>query len=205
LHHLVASDSKFEYFGTGAFAVRLLRLDQKIGSGVPMSLKRVANVLGTDAMLFQEFCDRLRGRRQDADAVRGRAGGRGAGVLRPPGPNSPRLAPHGPFALSPRYGQSSGTDFPMPSRRRHRGASYGFSRLFRAHELRTQLRSAADQGGTTIVITSGELCKAIRNSGHSTEACCEAMQAEVKPGDDVLVSASGAGMTIRYRLPRTAQ
>jgi hypothetical protein len=24
-----------------------------------MSLKRVANVLGTDAMLFQEFCDRL--------------------------------------------------------------------------------------------------------------------------------------------------
>jgi hypothetical protein len=74
-----------------------------------------------------------------------------------------------------------------------------------AHELRTQLRSAADQGGTTIVITSGELCKAIRNSGHPTEACCEAMQAEVKPGDDVLVSASGAGMTIRYRLPRTAQ
>jgi hypothetical protein len=34
-------------------------LDQKIVSGVPMSLKRVANVLGTDAMLFQEFCDRL--------------------------------------------------------------------------------------------------------------------------------------------------
>ena len=24
-----------------------------------MTLKRVANVLGTDAMLFQEFCDRL--------------------------------------------------------------------------------------------------------------------------------------------------
>jgi hypothetical protein len=34
-------------------------LDQKIVSGVPMSLRRVANVLGTDAMLFQEFCDRL--------------------------------------------------------------------------------------------------------------------------------------------------
>jgi hypothetical protein len=56
---VVASDSKFEYFGTSAFAVRLLRLDQKIVSGVPMSLKRVANVLGTDAMLFQEFCDGL--------------------------------------------------------------------------------------------------------------------------------------------------
>jgi hypothetical protein len=31
------------------------------------------------------------------------------------------------------------------------------------------------------------------------------MLAEVKPGDDVLVSVSGAGMTVRYRLPRTAQ
>jgi hypothetical protein len=56
---VVASDQRFAYFGTAAFAVRLLRLDQKIASGVPMSLKRVANVLNTDAMLFQEFCDRL--------------------------------------------------------------------------------------------------------------------------------------------------
>jgi len=39
--------------------VRLLRLDQKIVSGVPMSLKRVANILNTDAMLFQEFTDRF--------------------------------------------------------------------------------------------------------------------------------------------------
>jgi hypothetical protein len=74
-----------------------------------------------------------------------------------------------------------------------------------AHELRTQLRSAAAQGATTIVITSGELCKSIRASGHWTRSCCEAMQAEVKPGDVVLVSASGAGMTIRYRLPRAAR
>jgi hypothetical protein len=74
-----------------------------------------------------------------------------------------------------------------------------------AHELRTQLRSAAAQGATTIVITSGELCKNIRMGNSSTQACCEAMQAEVKPGDDVLVAASGAGMTVRYRLPRTAQ
>jgi hypothetical protein len=74
-----------------------------------------------------------------------------------------------------------------------------------AHELRTQLRNAAVQGATTIVITSGELCKSIRDSGHSTQACCEAMQAEVQSGDDVLVSANGAGMTVRYRLPRTAQ
>jgi hypothetical protein len=34
------SDRRFAYFGTSAFAIRLLRLDQKIASGVPMSLKR---------------------------------------------------------------------------------------------------------------------------------------------------------------------
>ena len=39
--------------------MRLLRLDQKIVGGVPMSLKRVANILNTDAMLFQEFRDPL--------------------------------------------------------------------------------------------------------------------------------------------------
>jgi hypothetical protein len=74
-----------------------------------------------------------------------------------------------------------------------------------ALELRMQLRSADSQGATTIVITSGELCKNIRMGSSSTQACCEAMQAEVKPGDDVLVSAGGAGMTVRYRLPRTAE
>jgi hypothetical protein len=56
---VIASDQRFAYFGTVAFAVRLLRLDQKIASGVPMSLRRVANILNTDTMLFQEFCDRL--------------------------------------------------------------------------------------------------------------------------------------------------
>jgi hypothetical protein len=73
-----------------------------------------------------------------------------------------------------------------------------------AHELRTQLRSAADQGGTTIVITSGDLCNDIRMGNGSTLACTEAMLAEVKPGDVVLVSSSGAETIIRYRLPRTA-
>jgi hypothetical protein len=54
---VIASDRA--YFGTSAFAIRLLRLDQKIGSGVPMSLRCVANILDTDAMLFQEFSDRF--------------------------------------------------------------------------------------------------------------------------------------------------
>jgi hypothetical protein len=72
-----------------------------------------------------------------------------------------------------------------------------------AHELTSQLRHAAEQGATTIVITSGELCSFIRKAGNWTEACCEAMQAEVKPGDDVLVEQGrGSGMTVRYRLPR---
>jgi hypothetical protein len=39
--------------------VRLLRLDQKIACGAPMSLRRVAKILNTDATQFQEFCDRL--------------------------------------------------------------------------------------------------------------------------------------------------
>jgi hypothetical protein len=56
---VIPPDRGFAYFGTAAFTVRLLRLDQKIASGMPMSLKRVANILNTDAMLFQEFCDRL--------------------------------------------------------------------------------------------------------------------------------------------------
>jgi hypothetical protein len=56
---VIASDPRFAYFGTAAFAVRLQRLDQKIGAGVPMSLTRMANVLGTDAMLLQEFTDKF--------------------------------------------------------------------------------------------------------------------------------------------------
>jgi hypothetical protein len=56
---VISADSRFAYFASAAFTVRLLRLDQKIGSGVPMSLKRVANVLGTDPMLLQQFTDRF--------------------------------------------------------------------------------------------------------------------------------------------------
>jgi hypothetical protein len=44
----------------------------------------------------------------------------------------------------------------------------------------------------------------IRMGSSSTQACCEAMMAEVKSGDVVLVSSSGAETIVRYRLPRTA-
>jgi hypothetical protein len=41
---VIASDPRFAYFGTSAFAVRLQRLDQKIVSGVHVTLKRAANI-----------------------------------------------------------------------------------------------------------------------------------------------------------------
>lgn len=42
------------------------------------------------------------------------------------------------------------------------------------YELIAQLRSAASQGATTVVVNSTELCRSIRNASHSTLACCEA-------------------------------
>jgi hypothetical protein len=70
------------------------------------------------------------------------------------------------------------------------------------YELILQLRSAAAQGATKIVVNSSELCRSIRNGSHSTQACCEAMEAEIKPGDVVIEQRGGTGMTVRYLLPR---
>jgi hypothetical protein len=40
-------------------------------------------------------------------------------------------------------------------------------------------------------------------STHGMSFCCDAMQAEMKPGDTLLVERiHGARMTVRYRLPR---
>jgi hypothetical protein len=69
-------------------------------------------------------------------------------------------------------------------------------------ELITQLRSATAQGATTIVVNSTELCRAIRDANRWTQACCEAMQAEIKSGDVVIEQTSGTGLTVRYLLPR---
>jgi len=71
------------------------------------------------------------------------------------------------------------------------------------YELIAQLRNAAAQGATTVVVNSTELCRTIRNANHSTQACCEAMEAEIKPGDVVIEQNSGSGMTVRYLLPRS--
>jgi hypothetical protein len=70
------------------------------------------------------------------------------------------------------------------------------------YELIAQLQSAAAQGATTVVVNSTELCRSIRNANHSTQACCEAMEAEINSGDVVIEQRSGTGMTVRYLLPR---
>jgi hypothetical protein len=70
------------------------------------------------------------------------------------------------------------------------------------YELISQLRRGTAEGAATIVITSGDLCKSIRDANRWTQACCEAMKAEMKDGDAMIDERSGVVMTIRYRLPR---
>jgi hypothetical protein len=68
------------------------------------------------------------------------------------------------------------------------------------YELLAQLRRAASEGATMSVVTSAELCKSLPNGSRWSQACCDAMQAEINPGDEVLDKTSG--MTVRYLLPR---
>ena len=70
--------------------------------------------------------------------------------------------------------------------------------------LLAQLGRAATQGRIDLLINSGELCRSIRGSSGSASSCCDAMQEEFKLGDTLLLDrTNGAGMTVRYRLPRT--
>jgi hypothetical protein len=86
---VIASDRRFAYFGNSAFAIRLLRLDKKIVSGMPINLRRVANILDTAATLFQEFCDRF-SKYGDKTLTLSRTGRRGAGVFLMPVPQARR-------------------------------------------------------------------------------------------------------------------
>jgi hypothetical protein len=71
------------------------------------------------------------------------------------------------------------------------------------HELLAQLGRAATQGHIHVLVNSGELCRTIPRGSSWSASCCDAMQAEFKVGDTlVLDRANGAGMTIRYQLPR---
>ena len=71
------------------------------------------------------------------------------------------------------------------------------------HELLAQLGRATTQGHIDVLVNSGELCRSIPRGHSSSASCCDAMQAEFKLGDTmVLDRANGAGMTVRYLLPR---
>jgi hypothetical protein len=73
-------------------------------------------------------------------------------------------------------------------------------------ELLAQLGRAAKQGRFNILINSSDLFQSLGGYLGSTlglQRCFDAMQAEIKLGDTmVLDRASGAGMTVRYLLSR---
>ena len=70
-------------------------------------------------------------------------------------------------------------------------------------ELMAQLDRAAVYGRIDVLINSGELCRSIPTGSSWTAYCCDAMEAEMKAGDAlVLERVNGAGMTVRYLLPR---
>lgn len=74
-------------------------------------------------------------------------------------------------------------------------------------ELLAQMGRATAHGAIDMLVNSGELHRGLGGypgSVHGMPACCDAMQAEMKAGDVLLVeSANGAGMTVRYLLPRS--
>lgn len=72
--------------------------------------------------------------------------------------------------------------------------------------LLAQMDRATTGGRIDVLINSGELYRSLGGypgSTHGMPSCCDAMQAEMKLGDTmVLDRTSGAGMTVRYLLPR---
>jgi hypothetical protein len=75
-------------------------------------------------------------------------------------------------------------------------------------ELLAQMSRAFKGGLIDVLINARELHRSLGGypgSLHGMPYCCDAMQAELKPGDTLLVErTSGAGMTVRYRLPRVS-
>jgi hypothetical protein len=55
------------------------------------------------------------------------------------------------------------------------------------HELLAQLDRAACGGRIDVLINSGELCRAVPTGSAWSNACCDAMQDEFKPGDTMLL------------------
>jgi hypothetical protein len=72
--------------------------------------------------------------------------------------------------------------------------------------LQEQMGRAAHGGRMDVLINSWELFRSLGGypgSTHGMPSCCDAMQAEMKLGDTMLLDrTSRAGMTVRYMLPR---
>jgi hypothetical protein len=72
--------------------------------------------------------------------------------------------------------------------------------------LLAQMARAAKGGQRDVLINCGQLYRSVGGypgSTHGMSFCCDAMQAETKPGDTIILDrANGAGMTVRYLLPR---
>jgi hypothetical protein len=72
--------------------------------------------------------------------------------------------------------------------------------------LLAQLGRASHGGFIDVLINSGELYRSLGGypgSSHGMPNCHEAMEAEMKSGDTLILERSnGAGMTVRYLLPR---
>ena len=72
--------------------------------------------------------------------------------------------------------------------------------------LLAQMGRAAHGGLIDVLVNSGELYRSLGGypgSTHGMPLCCDAMQAEIKLGDTLLLDRTeGAGMTVRYLLPR---
>ncbi|MGA8314880.1 MAG: hypothetical protein WB768_03375 [Bradyrhizobium sp.] len=75
-------------------------------------------------------------------------------------------------------------------------------------ELLAQMNRAFKGGRIDVLINSRELYQSLGGypgSMHGMPRCCDAMQDEIKPGDMLVIErASGAGITVRYRLPRAS-
>jgi hypothetical protein len=73
-------------------------------------------------------------------------------------------------------------------------------------ELVAQLGQAAGLGRIDVLTNAGELYRSLVKSPQTAQEmgrCCDAMQAEMKPGDSMIIDrANGVGMTVRYLLPR---
>jgi hypothetical protein len=68
-------------------------------------------------------------------------------------------------------------------------------------ELRAQINRAIQRGATQLVVNSAELHRAVGDFPARMQHCCDAMKAEMKPGDSVMGECAHDGLTVRYLLP----